>query len=394
MVRAALIILGKDLRLRMRDRSVLLFAVVVPLGLTALFSAILPDDQPRSVTAAVVDADGGEVASGFVDGVLPALAADGIVTLVEVDDETQARREVAAGELDVAWLIPVGFSDEVGAGRATEIAVLVAAGRTLPGEVARGVAEAYATQVGHVGLAVVTAAEVAGSAPGPQDVAAAAEQAAATPEVVRIAQEATASGDRLDTTSYLAAGMAAFFVFFVTQFGVTGLLEERQQGTMPRLLAAPIRPGAIHLGKIGGAFVLGLTSMTVLAVASSALLGADWGPAPGVAVLVVALVLSALGVLALVASFARTAEQAGNLQSVIAIVLGLLGGVFFPVPGDTELLRIGSLLSPHGWFLRGLGELRATGEWSVVWPAAAAIVAFGVVAAVPAVLRQRRASTW
>jgi ABC-2 type transport system permease protein len=393
--RAALVILGKDLRLRLRDRSVLLYAFVVPLGLIVLFSSILPEPEELSLSAAVVDADGGEVARGFVDGVLPALVEAGTLELVEVADEAAARRAVTAGELDAAWVLPVGFSEDVGAGRPSELVVVVAAGRFLPGEIARGVAEAYATQVRQVGLAVATTATVSRAAPGPQDIAAAAQIAATTPPVLQLENEASsAGGGLLDPTSYLAAGMAAFFVFFVVQFGITGLLEERQQGTMPRLLAAPIPPAAIQLGKISGAFVLGLVSMTVLAIASSLLLGADWGPAPGVAVLVVALVLAAMGVLALVGTFARTAEQAGNLQAVVGIVLGLLGGVFFPVPGDAELLRTASLISPHGWFLRGIAELRASGDWMVVWPAAGAIVAFGLVTALPAALRQRRASTW
>jgi ABC-2 type transport system permease protein len=393
--RAALVILGKDLRLRLRDRSVLLYAFVVPLGLIVLFSSILPEPEELSLSAAVVDADGGEVARGFVDGVLPALVEAGTLELVEVADEAAARRAVTAGELDAAWVLPVGFSEDVGAGRPSELVVVVAAGRFLPGEIARGVAEAYATQVRQVGLAVATTATVSRAAPGPQDIPPAAQIAATTPPVLQLENEASsAGGGLLDPTSYLAAGMAAFFVFFVVQFGITGLLEERQQGTMPRLLAAPIPPAAIQLGKISGAFVLGLVSMTVLAIASSLLLGADWGPAPGVAVLVVALVLAAMGVLALVGTFARTAEQAGNLQAVVGIVLGLLGGVFFPVPGDAELLRTASLISPHGWFLRGIAELRASGDWMVVWPAAGAIVAFGLVTALPAALRQRRASTW
>jgi ABC-2 type transport system permease protein len=259
-----MVILGKDLRLRLRDRSVLLFAVVVPLGLTALFSAVLPEAEDLRLTAAVVDADGGEVARGLVEGVVPALVDDGILERREVADEVAARRAVADGTLDAAWIIPAGFSEDVTAGRSTELSVLVAAGQDLPGQIARGIAEAYATEVSEVGLAVATVAEVSGAAPPRQDIAGAADRAANTPDVVRLEHEASVGGERLDSTSYLAAGMAAFFVFFVAQFGVTGLLEERQQGTMPRLLAAPIRPGAIHLGKIAGAFVLGVVSMTVL----------------------------------------------------------------------------------------------------------------------------------
>jgi ABC-2 type transport system permease protein len=134
--------------------------------------------------------------------------------------------------------------------------------------------------------------------------------------------------------------------------------------------------------------------MTALAIASSALLGADWGPPLGVAVLIVAIVAAAIGSMALVGSFARTSEQAGNYQSIVAIVLGMLGGVFVPLPATSRLLELAAAASPHGWFLRGLADQTASGRWSDVLPAAGAIALFGVVAAIPAVWRLRRAVTW
>ena len=47
--------------------------------------------------------------------------------------------------------------------------------------------------------------------------------------------------DGIDPKTQVAAGMATFFLFFSVQFGVLGLLQERRQGTLPRLLAAPVR---------------------------------------------------------------------------------------------------------------------------------------------------------
>jgi ABC-2 type transport system permease protein len=49
-VRAALLIAGKDLRQRIRDRSAIMIAVVVPLALAAVFSLTLRDDGGGSVT--------------------------------------------------------------------------------------------------------------------------------------------------------------------------------------------------------------------------------------------------------------------------------------------------------------------------------------------------------
>jgi ABC-2 type transport system permease protein len=392
MLRVAALILVKDLRLRLRDRSVWIFALVVPLGLTVLFSFIFPQTEDLSIAAAVVDLDGGQVAAGFTDGVLPALVDDGLVELVALDDD-EARTQVADGTIDVAWVLPAGLTDEILTGGSAELEVLIAAGRRIEGEVARSVATAYSTEVTRIGLAVSLDAATA-SAPDPGAIATFAAAAAQQQALVTLTDGEQAVGEPLDPTSYLAAGMAAFFVFFTVQFGVTGLLEERKLGTMPRLLAAPVRPVAIQLGKIAGAFLLGIASMAVLAIASAVLLGADWGPVPGVALLILALVLAAIGVMALVGSFARTAEQAGNLQSIVAVVLGLAGGVFFPVPGDSGLLRAASLISPHGWFIRGLDGQAASADWTVAVPSALAIVAFGLVAAIPAVLIQRRQQTW
>jgi ABC-2 type transport system permease protein len=389
-VRATRIILAKDLRLRTRDRSVFLFAFVVPIGLTFLFSSMFPDEQTLTVDAAVVDLDGGELAANFTDQVLPGIASAGVVTLGAVADVPAAEAAIREGDLDAVWVVPEGFSDAVTSGAAAEVEVLVSPEAPLAGEVARGVATAWTSRLEAAALAVGTAQTLGA---GGDELAAIAQEVGASEPSVSLTSLLTPDR-QLDMPSYLAAGMAAFFVFFTVQFGVTGLLEERQQGTLPRLLAAPIPVWAVQVGKALGALLLGLVSMTVLAVTSSLLLGADWGPPLGIAILVVAIVLAATGLMTLVGSFARSAEQAGNYQSIVAIVLGMLGGVFFPLPATSGILRLATSVAPHGWFLRGIGDQVASGRWTDALPAAGAIVLFGVVAAVPAVWRLRRQVAW
>jgi ABC-2 type transport system permease protein len=392
-VRAAFTILRKDLRLRFRDRSVLLFAIVVPLGLTMLFSGIFPDVEELQVIGAVVDEDGGAVAAGFAEEVVPALVEAGVVVLAEATDRDAARQGLSSGDLDAAWVIPTGFSDAVASGEAAELEVLTNPDRVLSGEVARGVASAYATRLTTVSLAVATTTVGGGGELAPEQLEQVIELASDAAPAVTLSGLETADR-QLDAISYLAAGMAAFFVFFTVTYGVTGMLEEQQQGTMQRLLAAPIPPWSTQVGKALGAAVLGLVSLTVLAVAAALILGAHWGPPGGVALLIVALVVAAVGLMGLVGSFAHTAEQAGNAQAIVAIVLGMAGGVFFPLPYDSLLLRVAATASPHAWFLRGLGDAAGTGDWTAALPAAAAIAAFGVVAAIPAAWLLRRRYRW
>jgi ABC-2 type transport system permease protein len=323
----ALIITVKDLRQRLRDRSLLLLAVVVPLGLAAIFSLVFADVDSGAVARyAVVDRDGGPVAVAFAEGLRP-LEREGVITTTTAASEGAARDMAARGDVAAAFVIPAGFSAAASAGAPAEIRVIAGADSPIGARVARSIAESFAADLHAAGVAVAVAAD---GRPTPAEAARLAAEAAALPPPVEMSDVSTARRE-LSTRTYFAAGMAVFFLFFTVQFGVTSMLEERRDGTLARLLAAPIARRSVLWGKLGSSLAAGVGSMAVLVVATSLLLGADWGHPLGVALLVLAGVAAATGVMALVAVSARTAEQAGNRQAVTAIVLGMLGGVFIPV---------------------------------------------------------------
>jgi ABC-2 type transport system permease protein len=93
--------------------------------------------------------------------------------------------------------------------------------------------------------------------------------------------------------------------------------------------------------------------------------------------------------MSVVAAIAKTADQAGGWQAIVAIVLGSLGGAFFPVSQAGGLLEKLSLLAPHHWFLRGLADL-AGGDVAAVLPSVAAMTVFAVVTGAVAVLLFRK----
>jgi ABC-2 type transport system permease protein len=196
-----------------------------------------------------------------------------------------------------------------------------------------------------------------------------------------------AANKELSPETFYSAAMAILFLFLTVQFGVLGLLEERQLGTMSRLLAAPISRRSIVMGKALTSLVLGLVSMTVLVIGTTLLLGAEWGNSLGVAVMVVAGVIAAMGIMFVVAAFAKTPEQASNLQAIVAFVLAMLGGAFFPISQVGGLVAKLSLLTPHAWFLRGLGDLAGGGGVTAAFPAALYVALFGLVTGGFALLR-------
>jgi ABC-2 type transport system permease protein len=58
--------------------------------------------------------------------------------------------------------------------------------------------------------------------------------------------------------------------------GQSSILDERRDGTLARMLVAPIRRGAVLGGKLLTSLVLGVISLAVLALATHFLLHARW----------------------------------------------------------------------------------------------------------------------
>jgi ABC-2 type transport system permease protein len=389
-MRATLLICGKDLKARLRDRSALLIGIVVPLGLAFIFNAIFGGitGNSRAIALGVVSADRGAAATRFVSDVLGAVGRAGLIAVHREPTVARARALAANGTLDAVIVIPAGFSARVASQRPASMQVIGNVGAPISAQIARSIAESYAAGLNRVRLSVATVLAAGGPArSSPGRIQALAARAAGGTAPVAVA-DVSAKSRQLDQKSFFAAGMAVFFLFFTVQFGVTSLLEERNDGTMARLLAAPIGRSSILAGKLLTSFMLGLISMFVLVAATSLLFGASWGNPLGVAVLVVAAILSAMGIMAFIATFAKDAEQAANWQSVVAVVLGLFGGTFFPVSLAPGVLSRLTFIAPQAWFMRGLGDLRG-GSLSAVWVPALAMLGFAVVAGGIAMTRLR-----
>jgi ABC-2 type transport system permease protein len=388
-MRAAWLICLKDLRTRFRDRSALIIGILVPLGLAFIFSSIFGgiSGNSKAIDLGVANLDQGGLARQFVGQVLGSVGRSGLIAIHQEATAAGARARVASGALDAVIIVPAGFSARVEADRPASMQVIGNVDAPISAEVARSIADGFAADLNRVRLSVATVL-AGGRNPGtftPAQTQALGARAAAADAPVAV-QDVSATTKELDEKSFFAAGMAVFFLFFTVQFGVTSLLEERNDGTLARLLAAPIPRPSILGGKLLTSFLLGVISMLVLVVATSLLFGASWGNPAGVAVLIVAAILAATGIMALIATLARSSEQASNWQSVVAVILGLLGGTFFPIAQSPGILSRLTFVAPQAWFLRGLGDLRG-GSISAVWEPALAMLAFAVVAGGIAVFR-------
>src|SRR5215207_3175397 len=376
MLRTALLVAGKDLRQRLRDRSALVIAFVAPFVLASIIGLAFGGDFAFKATYAVADADRGPVAAGFSDGVLASPGLRDLVTVRQVD-AAEARTLVDRGDADAAFLLPAGFSASVQRGGAATITVLESGENPIAGQVA--------TQ-----LAVRTALDTAGQPPTAAEARELGERAAAGRLPVQLT-EGQVGGRTIEAANYFGPSMAIFFLFFTVSFGARSVLAERRQGTMRRLLASAASPSGVLAGKALAAFVLGTSSVLVMWLATTLVFGADWGDPVAVVALTVSSVLSAIGVTALVVTLARTDEQAEGYSSLVVFTLALLGGNFVYLAQLPELLQRVSLLTPNGWALRGFVDLVADGGGLATVAAPVAVtLGVGLVTGGLALYRARR----
>ena len=372
-MRAALTIAAKDLKERLRDRSAIILAVVVPLGLAFVMNLTLGPiaDQAFSTDVAIVDADGGAVAQAF-SGMLTEIEEAGFITVAEAPDSAAARVMVADDQISTAYLIPEGFSNAVGMNRQAAITVVANPDQPIGAQVGTAMAEGFAGEVDAVRLSVATALALGADDPEGLGAAASAETA---PIVLASSQT---EGKGFDFATFYATGIAVFFLFFTVQFGVLSIIDERETGTMPRLLVAPISKQSILVGKLLASFLMGVASTVVLWLATTLLMGANWGSSIGVLILIVAGVAAAMGLTAAIATFTNTAEQAGAITAFIVVVFGVLGGVFFPVTRVSGAFEVVSRIAPHFWLMDGFQRLSAGEGLADILPALGAIMLFAV----------------
>jgi ABC-2 type transport system permease protein len=359
---------------------VFIIGIIAPLSLAFIFNAVFGSAASGSglgLDYGMVDMDNSEISTAFTS-VLESAESGGVLTLEQFTDVAAAEGAVDEGEIDAYYVIPEGLSEAVQSNQATTIEVVGDIDAPTSTQIAASFAEQFSSGVASSQLAVATTASVAGVPITPEFVGSL-TQDPATAGASFTFDDLSAETKQLDASTYFAAGMAVFFLFFTVQFGVAGLLEEERDGTLARLMAAPIPRVSVIAGKAILSFVLGLFSMGVLVVGTSLLMDAQWGAALGVVVLVTAGVLAAVGIMGVVSAVAKTPEGAGNLGSIIAVILGMLGGTFFPIGSTGGILSSLTLLTPHAWFLRGLADLTADAPWTAALPAAGAITAIAAI---------------
>jgi len=365
---------ASDLRQRVRDRSVVIFALVVPLALMFVFNLVFgdaADSRLQPTTVAISAPADDQLASTFGEALRQ---VDGLDVTVQEVSASQARDRAQDGAVDVGLIVPQGFTASVASGSKVDVTAVESENSGLEGQVVLSIVQSILQQLNDGAVAASAGLELGLSPAELGQVA----QAAATSGPALTLSPGRLSQEQLSPTASTVAGQAGLFLLFTVGFGVLGLIAEREQGTYARLQSMPMNPRLIVVAKGLVSFVLGVVATSALLTFGALFFDVSFGSVLVVGVLIVAVVTASTSLMFIVAKLASTAEQAGVAQSILAVSLGLAGGAFFPITGTGLLARVLDL-NPIAAFTRGLGISANGGGLGDIGAPLAIMVGFAVV---------------
>ncbi|MFD0045855.1 ABC transporter permease [Pseudarthrobacter scleromae] len=368
---------ANDLRQRIRDKSVLIFSLVVPLALMGVlnlsfggFDSGSVDLKPAVVVAS--SEDSGQLGDALLEAVGSLPIMDVTVRKVAASDVSRETKDTGA---ELGIILPADFTTAVTSGQALSVQVVEGDAAGIETDVLISVVDGLLGQF----AAGTEAAEAGESAGLPHDVLGGLAQQAAAGTPALTLSEGQASAGQLSLKGTLVAGQTGLFLLFTVGFGVLGLLAEREEGTLSRLQSTPVAPGTIITAKALVGFILGVVATAILLAAGSILFGVSFGSPAVVALLVLAVAAAATSLTFIVARLVRSAEQANIAQSILAMVLGIAGGAFFPIEASGFLATLMDL-NPIAAFIRGLGVTAGGGGVTDVAVPLAVMLGFATVA--------------
>ncbi|MDW8318040.1 MAG: ABC transporter permease [Anaerolineae bacterium] len=378
-----LAIFWKDTLLRFSSRSELLFFLVLPMLFTLILAGGTNNQGMERLPVLVADQAQSPLSQQIVAELERSEAVRPVLVSLEQGEKDLKERQAAA-----LLIIPPACDWETLQAGAVELEL-----RQLPNDLnGQAAAQAVRAVLWRLGSAVTIAHQAVAAAEEARRFEAAAEREAyfdaalssaqrlmaAAPSRLQVEPGAAAGSVPYDPAANSSAGQLITWVF-IPLIGISALFaQERQAGTLRRLLVTPTPRGTFLLGTVVGNVFWALVQMALLVLFGVAVLKVRWAdhPAALVTMLVSAtLAAAALGVM--LGAFVKTPAQANNLSIALGMVMALLGGCWYPIELFPEAVRTAVKVLPTTWAMQGMTDMLLRGQGLAgVLPEAAVLLGF------------------
>ena len=168
-------------------------------------------------------------------------------------------------------------------------------------------------------------------------------------------------GEKNDTKLGLiqaVAGTAILMLLFSVAGVGTSILEEKENGTINRLLYSPLKGSTILYSKMLFAFFISILQLTTMFLFAWLFLNMDLSVnIPGLILMIIATSFSVSSIGIFLAAISKTRQQAQNMSTIIILVMSAIGGSMIPLFIMPSILQKIALLSVNYWGIQGFYDL-------------------------------------
>jgi len=175
-------------------------------------------------------------------------------------------------------------------------------------------------------------------------------------------------------------GWAIMFLLFSITGAATSLFEEKQEGTLKRLLCMTVSRADILWSKYIYSTMLGVIQLLVLFVFSWAFFDIDiFSNFFNLMIIVIVSAMAAVSFAMLITSTTKTANQANGVSMLLILVMSALGGSWFPIQFMPEWMQTGAKATMTYWSVEAfLSVLWRNGPLSSVYTNIVVLLVFTV----------------
>ncbi len=377
---------AKDLLIVAKDRGAWMTLLVTPLVVIVIVSfALSPVYKGGSLhaTLLVSNHDAGGLGKQLTDS----LAASPNITIQAAGDRESKTLKQGGSSYGLSLVIPPDFSARVQAGQSVQLQVYDDPNSTTAAPFLKGMIDGAASRFSAVEVAAKAAVSAAIRQNPHADAAAVASRASAAAgaqianQPIQVKEEPAAGVKTLNTFDIETPGFAVMFLLFGVMIGAEGLLEERDKGTMGRLLVAPVSQASILGGKLLAQFAVSMVQITLLFAVGHFAFGMDTGNSlAGLALMLAATAFTATSFGLLLAALTKTRRQASSVGILAILLMSALGGSWWPLDIVPSFMRKLGHLSMNAWALDGIKGIIIQGQGFIdILPQAGVLLAYGSV---------------
>jgi ABC-2 type transport system permease protein len=353
-----------------RDRKALMMFILMPMVLIAILGTalkgMLDEGHISPIAVAVIDADR-QLGKMLTDEIL---GSDQVRQLVDVKAGTDlqaAKGLVANGKLVAVIYVPPTFTADVMAGKAAQVQIFSDPGNPTGASIIEQIVGSFTDQV--------TTGSLAARTLGPQ----AAQQAVQASQAGLPKLIAAPTGTRqVEAIQYYSAAMAVMFMVMTAFARAKTILQDREEGTLNRILISPTSKATIVTGQILGNVVVLLAQFVVLLLGTRLIFQVDWGAWGPALLLGIAFSVAVAGIGTAAAGLLNDSRAADSMVGVVGNIFAVLSGGMFPLYIFPDSLRVVAHFVPNYWALQGFLDQMAGLGLSYLWTPLAVLAAIGL----------------